>query len=590
MSRGSAALSWVLRVLRRAPQQSVGFIRQLMSARARYALALESQALVRAVPPATTLLRATLRDEFCPWHWVEHWARERPNARALVDDSGELTWLQLSERARVLAATLATYGVVAGSSVVLFAENSPFLVTALLAIQRVGGLPVLLDAVSDAHWLEHAIKESSAGVVWVSGEGLLPSVPRVIDARVIVGDSAEVLLGADKRVSHETCRTSGAQNINNKRLPKGREPFALLLTSGTTGTPKVTRISNYRAVLSGYGMGHLCLGHSAGDTIYCALPLSHATALLTGLCVALVTGCALAVRAHFSSTSFWPDIANFRATSALYVGEIARRLLAAPESDCDRNHRLHVLYGTGMPLDVWHRLLSRFGVPRIVEFYGATELPLAMVNLSGAPGYMGRIALSELSPWQIARTDSHPNSAGQGMRHQFSVCGDDEPGELVFLDRHRTGDFVVRDAHGYIRYLDRQPGVFRQNGHNTSSRAVENLLQATVGVQAIGVTHVTLPLYDGHAGLLVAVPGPGFELRHIEAAYERLAKQQRPRFLRLTSELQLNRGLKFDAVAYQYAGIDPERVNDPLYVYGASGFMAIDSGIWRELQLGTFKF
>jgi fatty-acyl-CoA synthase len=213
-----------------------------------------------------------------------------------------------------------------------------------------------------------------------------------------------------------------------------------------------------------------------------------------------------------------------------------------------------------------------------------------MVNLSEAPGYMGRIALRELSPWQIARLDAETNAPRQDGNGSFELSDDNEPGELVFLNRYRTGDLVVRDADGYVRYLDRQPGVFRQNGHNTSSHALRAALLGTPGVRELGVTHVTLPRYDGQCGLVVVVAGHGLELAHLQAAYQRLPKQQRPRFLRVTSTLQLNRGLKFDAVAYARAGVDPGQVSDPLYLYGPSGFVAIDSGVWRELQLGTIRF
>jgi fatty-acyl-CoA synthase len=198
--------------------------------------------------------------------------------------------------------------------------------------------------------------------------------------------------------------------------------------------------------------------------------------------------------------------------------------------------------------------------------------------------------MRELSPWQIVRLDresGEPYSQGNG---RCEPCADNEPGELVFMNRLRTGDIVVRDAQGYVRYVDRQPGFFRQDGYNVSTRAVAQALRGAVTVDALGVTHLKLPRYEGQAGFLVAVPGQGFDLRHIELAYERLPAHQRPRFLRLAGELRLNRGLKFDEAAYRLEGIDPGQVSEPLYAYTPAGFVALDSAIWRELQLGTFRF
>jgi len=207
-----------------------------------------------------------------------------------------------------------------------------------------------------------------------------------------------------------------------------------------------------------------------------------------------------------------------------------------------------------------------------------------------APGCMGRIAMREVSPWQIVRLDRKSGELCSQGDGQCEPCADDEPGELVFMNRLRTGDIVVRDAQGYVRYVDRQPGFFRQNSYNVSTRAVAQALRSVVGIEALGVTHLKLPCYEGQAGFLVVVPGQGFDLRHIELAYERLPAHQRPRFLRLTGELRLNRGLKFDEAAYRLEGIDPGQVSEPLYAYTPAGFAALDSARWREVQLGTFRF
>ena len=564
---------WAPRIVR----QGIEFALQVRSPRARQALFAELRALSRGLPAVPSLLDAYVRNEFSPWYWVERWARHRPTDRAIVDQSSELTWCELQQRALRLSHRLAQLNLSPGAAVILLSENTTFLIVALLAIQRAGQCPVLLNPACDGHLVRPAIERTGATAAVVERQGHLSAVPAGTLMQCIVGESFE---GPANGFDAASCR----------KAPPGNERFALLLSSGTTSQPKLVTISNYRAVLSGYGMGVVCLGHGAGDAIYCVLPLSHATGLITGLCVALITGCGLVLRGRFHPAKFWSDVAQQRATSVLYVGEVARRLVSAPPSEPEITHRVTTFYGNGMPLDVWHRLQARFRIPRIIEFYGATELPLAMTNLAGAPGFMGRIAMREVSPWQIVRLDresGEPCPAGHG---RCDPCVDDEPGELVFMNRHRTGDIVVRDAQGYVRYVDRRPGFFRQDGYNVSTRAVAQALRGVVGVEALGITHLKLPRYDGKAGFLIAVPGQGFDLRHIELAYERLPEYQRPRFLRLAGELRLNRGLKFDEAAYRLEGIDPGQVSEPMYAYTPAGFVALDSALWRELQLGTFRF
>ena len=534
--------------------------------------------MVRGLVSAPSLVFARLGQDFTPWHWVDAWARKHPQLRAVADDSGEINWSELKMRAQTLGTRLRRLGITPGMPVVLFANNSTYLVVALLAIQWTGACPVVLNATCDSHLLEIALEQTGAAFALVENRSEAESLRLSPEVRILAGES-----GFDSEPVNSDAPGSRRQRAAD-------DAFALLFTSGTTGQPKAISISNFRAVTSGFGMGAVCLGLGSKDSIYCVLPLSHATGLLTGLCAALLTGSALILPRRFSVDGFWQDVVRQRATSIIYVGEVARHLLAAPACATEGQHELKCLYGTGMSIDVWHRLQARFRIPRIVEFYGATELPLAMVNLAAAPGFMGRIALRHLSPWQVLRCNE---DTGELLRRDSGACepcADFEPGELVFRSRYRTGDIVVRDDLGYVQLVDRQADFYRQKGHNVSTQAVTTILRSVPSLEAVGVTHIALPRYDGQAGLVVAVPGQGFELEHIERAYQRLPQHERPRFLRLTASLGLNRGLKFDAIEYRNAGIDPEIVKESLYVYGRAGFVSIDSEIWRELQLGLFRF
>jgi fatty-acyl-CoA synthase len=170
------------------------------------------------------------------------------------------------------------------------------------------------------------------------------------------------------------------------------------------------------------------------------------------------------------------------------------------------------------------------------------------------------------------------------------ICADGEPGELTLFNHLRTGDIVVRDAQGFVEFVDRQVGGFRQKGLNVSNEFVARTLRQAPTIESLGVTHLVLPRYAGSLGLLVMVPGAGFHIRDLEQAYQRLPEHARPRCLRITQALRLNRGLKFDALGYRAEGVDPARVDDPVYVYRASGFIRVDSDVWCDLQLGTLRF
>ena len=544
-------------------------IRQLRSPLGRHALSKELAAALRGVASAPFVMRALLQRDCSPWHWVEHWSSKYPEQRAVVDERGETTWSELRERAQALAAWLPTQGVTRHASVVVFCHNSRFLVVALLAIQRVGGDAVLLNASFDAHLLAGAIKQTNATCVLVDDADEKRRVEHHTEVPVFAAEDVQL-------VSYPASLTRATMRPN--------DTFATLFTSGTTAAPTAYRVTNWRAVTSGLGMGKLCLGLGAHDSIYCVLPLAHATGLLTGLCAALMTGSCIIVSRRFSATEFWSTVSTHRATTIIYVGEVVRRLLAAPRDPREREHCVKCAYGTAMPRELWHRFQARFSVPRIVEFYGATELPLALVNLAGVPGYVGRIALPYLSPWRIRQRDE---SAPAGVTRE---CAQREPGNLVLFGKLNTGDVAVRDTFGYVRLIGRHTDQFRQNGFNVSAAQTRAALRSVPGLIDLGVTHLALPHYDGQAGLVVAVIDADFSFEQLELAYARLPEFARPRLLRLTSVLKLNRGLKFDAAHYRSAGVDPGLVDDARYVYGRSGFVRLDPDIWQQLQLGTLQF
>lgn len=68
--------------------------------------------------------------------------------------------------------------------------------------------------------------------------------------------------------------------------------------------------------------------------------------------------------------------------AAQYIGEICRYLLATPESAWERGHGLRMVFGNGMRRQVWPRFQARFGVPRVCEYYGATEGNCSVANVT----------------------------------------------------------------------------------------------------------------------------------------------------------------------------------------------------------------
>ena len=103
-----------------------------------------------------------------------------------------------------------------------------------------------------------------------------------------------------------------------------------IFTSGTTGLPKASVISNRRFLLSSalsYKGGLKC---KENDCIYLCLPLYHGTGLFLGVGAAFSTGASMFIRRKFSGSNFLSEVREHGATCFIYIGELCRYLLNVP--------------------------------------------------------------------------------------------------------------------------------------------------------------------------------------------------------------------------------------------------------------------
>lgn len=67
-------------------------------------------------------------------------------------------------------------------------------------------------------------------------------------------------------------------------------------------------------------------------------------------------------------------------------------LLSFKQSDLDGVHNVRVAVGNGLRIDIWEEFKNRFNIPRIVEFFGATEGTGSFLNVTGTVGAIGRMS------------------------------------------------------------------------------------------------------------------------------------------------------------------------------------------------------
>ena len=233
--------------------------------------------------------------------------------------------------------------------------------------------------------------------------------------------------------------------------------------------------------------------------------------------MAFFAGGALILKRKFSVQEFWSDIHKYDATMFDYIGELCRYLLNAPPGPHERDHHIRAITGNGLRPEIWREFQDRFAIPRIVEFYGATEGNVSMLNYDGTVGAVGRVPdyLEWLLPTRVVRFDVEKEMPVRGPDGLCIECEPDEVGEAIggiskragrefrglYQQRRnakrkscatcsrkgdawfRTGDLMRRDEHGYFYFVDRIGDTFRWKGENVATSEVAEALSAVPGIR-----------------------------------------------------------------------------------------------------------
>jgi fatty-acyl-CoA synthase len=343
----------------------------------------------------------------------------------------------------------------------------------------------------------------------------------------------------------------------------------------------------------------------------------------------LAAGGAIAVREKFSASRFWDDIRAWDCTIFQYIGELCRYLVNQPEQAAERSHRLRLCCGNGLRADIWEEFRSRFAIPRLLEFYAATEGSFSLFNVEGQPGAIGKIPgfMAHRSPVALVRFDLETAAPARAPDGFCIRCEPGEPGEALgrlaqgeaglstrfegYTNRadtegkvlhdvfekgdawFRTGDLMRKDRKGFYYFVDRAGDTFRWKGENVATLEVEAALCRYPGVSEANVYGVAIPGTDGRAGMAALVAGPSFDLSAFHAYLrDNLPAFARPLFLRLCRQMAVTGTFKHQKHVLIGQGYDPALVRDPLYLNDATrcGFTAMDTALYSKIAAGSLRF
>ncbi|MDX1892624.1 long-chain-acyl-CoA synthetase FadD6 [Mycolicibacterium sp. 050158] len=505
----------------------------------------------------------------------------------------QLTYREANETVNRYAAVLAARGVGHGDVVGVMLRNSEQPVLLMLAIVKCGAVSAMLNYHQRGKVLAHSIGLLDAKAVVAETDFIEPITESGAETTGLM--TLDELVQASGTAPTTNPATTGAVLAKDKAF--------YIFTSGTTGMPKASVMTHYRWLRALAGFGGLGMRLTSDDTLYCCLPLYHNNALTVALSSVLNSGSTFALGKSFSASKFWDEVIRYDATAFVYIGEICAYLLNQPEKPTDHEHRVRVIAGNGLRPAIWEQFTKRFGIPRVCEFYAASEGNTAFLNVFNLDKTTG------ICPSPIAFVEYDDETGGPLRDEQGRVrkVKTGEPGLLLskvsnfqpfdgYTDEDATEKKLVRDAFkdgdvwfntgdlmrsqgfGHAAFTDRLGDTFRWKGENVATTEVEAAISTDPQVEEATVFGVEVEGAGGKAGMAAIQlrDGKEFDGKSLaKAAFEHLPGYAVPLFVRIVTELAHTSTFKSQKVDLRKEGYggntgegdeDAGEIEDPIFV------------------------
>lgn len=315
-----------------------------------------------------------------------------PKRPALIDDIGVLTYREVDERADALAVALQRQRGVCPQMIAIMCRNHRGLVSALAAADRIGADVLLLNTSFAGPALAEVVSRERPDVL-VYDEEFAESVERALAdhpgaQRIIAWTDHPVGRVPDLDTLITSCR-------GQRPDPTRRAGKLILLTSGTTGTPKGARRS------PGGGLSELTATLStvpwrAEETVVVPAPMFHAWGY-GQLVLGTLLSCTLVVRRRFDAEATLALVDRHQATGLSVVPVMLDRIMELPEEVRSRYSGATLRFvsasGSRMQPGVVTRFMDQFGNV-VYNNYNATEVGMIATatpaDLRAAPDTAGR--------------------------------------------------------------------------------------------------------------------------------------------------------------------------------------------------------
>ncbi len=467
---------------------------------------------------------------------------------AIRDERGDVTYTELDERTNALANAWREQGMKPGDGVAVLVRNHRGFLEAVFAAAKLGAKIILLNtSFAGPQIREVAEREGTDLLVYDDEyaevlEGVDPPHGRW---RAWVDDEAQ----HPERVDDSLESLIADGDISGPPRA-GRAPKIVILTSGTTGTPKGAPRDEPKSLGIIGGLLSKVPFH-ARETTELAVPMFHALGF-AGMALGLALGSTLVVQRHFDPEATLDSIEENQATALVVVPVMLQRMLELPDNAVasrDTSHlRVIFVSGSALSVDLVKRSMKAFG-PVVYNMYGSTEIAYATIatpkDLGEEPGSVGKVVRGVVV--KVLDDDGEEvksDISGRifvGNAAQFEGYTGGETKEQI-KGLMSSGDVGHFDRNGRLFIDGRDDEMIVSGGENVFPAEVEDLLAGHEAIAEAAVIGVEDEKFGQRLKAFVVLRD-GKELSEDEVkAYvkDNLARYKSPREVVFLDELPRN--------------------------------------------------
>jgi benzoate-CoA ligase len=435
----------------------------------------------------------------------------RPAKAAYIDDQGSLSYGQLAERSRRLAAALLALGVRREERVMLLMHDCNDWPVNFLGAMYAGIVPVAVNTLLTADDCAYMLQHSRAQAVLVSG-ALLPTlqaalataaqqggheVHSVIVSRPLEALGAGLLALEPLLARHEPLPAPATTGPD--------DPGFWLYSSGSTGKPKGALHSHANPYWTAELYGTRSLGLLESDVCFSAAKLFFAYGLGNALSFPLSVGATVLLMAERPAPDAvfkrWRgEIGKVKPTVFFGAPTGYAGMLASPALPAKKEVALRLASSAGeaLPADIGQRFTKHYGV-EIIDGIGSTEM--LHIYLSNIPGRVRYGTTGWPVPgYEVELRGDDARAVPDGETGDLYVKGPsaalmywgnrDKSRETFQGAWTKSGDKYVRNADGTYTYSGRSDDMLKVSGIYVSPFEVEATLvqhPAVLEAAVIGV-------------------------------------------------------------------------------------------------------